>query len=147
MNRHSTTQSRRTRRSQGRAAARRNAPTMPRAIRVGPNQGRKKIRVQYRGFIGPNTKIPGVYQPKYQNTGSLSDLPLTNRWFIDKLKKNPEINPGIGVFWPINPRYWENSDQPPILNPIFFCPWFGPTLMARGSVGALRLAAARPRDQ
>ena len=147
MNRHSTTQSRRTRRSQGRAAARRNALTLPRATRVGPNQGGKKNRVQYRGFIGPNTKIPGVYQPKYQNTGSLSDLPLPNRWFIDKLKKNPEINPGIGVFWPINPRYWENSDQPPILNPIFFCPWFGPTLMARGSVGALRLAAARPRDQ
>jgi len=35
----------------------------------------------------------------------------------------------------------------PILNPIFFCPWFGPTLMAHGSVGTLRLAAARPRDQ
>ena len=34
-------------------------------IRVGPNQGGKKIRVQYRGFIDQNTKTPGVYRPKF----------------------------------------------------------------------------------
>jgi len=50
---------------------------------------------------------------------------------------------------PINPRHWENSDNPlqGIGPEFFFGPWFGPTLMARGSVGAMRLAAARPRDQ
>ena len=46
--------------SRGRAAARRNALTLPRAIRVGPNHGQKKIRVQYRVFIGIFS-IPGVY--------------------------------------------------------------------------------------
>jgi hypothetical protein len=42
------------------------------AIRVSPNQGGKKIRVHYRGFIGQNTKITGVYRPNFLNTGGLS---------------------------------------------------------------------------
>jgi len=56
-------------------AVRRNAPTLPRAIRVGPNQwAKKKIGSntgeltefsQYRGFIG-----------FFSNTGGLSELPL-----------------------------------------------------------------------
>ena len=34
-----------------RAAARRNAPKQPRAIRAGPNEGTKKLGPQYQGFI------------------------------------------------------------------------------------------------
>jgi len=38
----------------------------------------------------------------------------------------------------------KGTDKPPVLNPNCLPPACGPTLMARGSIGALRLAAARP---
>jgi len=45
----------------------------------------------------------------------------------------------------MNPRYqYPNTDKPPIFGPKFSPSWRGPTLMARGCFGALRLAAARP---
>jgi hypothetical protein len=70
------------------------------------------------------------------------DMPSTPGFLVSN-PKNPQ-------YWKktlINPRYWENSDKSPVVDPNFFYPWFWPTQMARGSVGALRLAAARPRDQ
>jgi len=92
---------------------------MPRAIRVGPNQGRKKIRVQYRGFIGPNTKIPGVYQPKYQNTGGLSDLQLKTRWFIEGKKKSRDKTRNWGIL----------ADKPPVLGKFRSTPGIEPKFL------------------
>ena len=59
-------------------------------IRVGPNQGGKKIRVQYRGFIDQNTKTPGVYRPKFsqyrgfigQNTQTPRGSSKINHWIF-----------------------------------------------------------------
>ena len=148
MNRHSATQSRGTRRSQGRAAARRNAPT-PCApsgyvqTKGGKNSGSIPGVYQptYKNTGVVSTKIfsiPGVYRPKYRNTGGSSKInPCIFSGNSDK--------PPVLEKKQINPRYWENSDKYSVLDPIFFF-WLGPTPMARGSVGALCLAAARPRD-
>jgi len=38
----------------------------------------------------------------------------------------------------------KNTDKPPVFNPNCLSPACGPTLMARGSIGALHIAAARP---
>ena len=149
MNCHSATQSRGTRRSQGRAAARRNTPT-PCAPSGYVQTKRGKNSGSIPGIYEPTYKntgvlstkifwIPGVYRPKHRNTGGSSKInPLIFSGNSDK--------PPVLEKKQINPRYWENSDKYPVLDPNFFCPWFGPTLMARSSVSALRLAAARPRD-
>jgi len=60
------------------------------AIRVSPNQGGKKIRVHYRGFLGQNTKITGVYRPKFsqywgfigQNTQTPGGSSKINPWIF-----------------------------------------------------------------
>jgi len=132
MNRHSTTQSRRTRRSQGRAAARRNAPTLPRAIRVGSNQGGEKFGFntgglpaqipKYRGFISHNTKIPGVYRICHLQTGGLSKNKKKSRdkprnWGIlddkppvlGKFRSTPSIEPKF--FLPLVWTYPDGARQ------------------------------------
>jgi len=78
-----------------------------RADAAARHQGRskpwKKIRVQYRGFIGIFS-IPGVYRVFSQYRG-----------FIRVVTKNTGVDlrwtPSVMVFWPINPRYWENLDR------------------------------------
>jgi len=82
-------------------------------IRVGPNQGGKKIRVQYRGFIDQNTKTPGVYRPKFsqyrgfigQNTQTPRGSSKINRWIFGTkseepqvLEKNPDKSPVLRKF-------------------------------------------------
>jgi len=56
--------------------------------------------------------------------------------FGEKIKKYPNTNKP--------PISWENTDKTPIFNPNYSPPCCGPTLMARGCLSALRLAAARP---
>jgi len=93
--------------------------------------------------VGLSAKIQkhrGCIGQDFLNTGGLSAKIPKHRGFIEDQPldcgKNREIS-GIEKI-PINPRYWTR---------IFFYQLFGPTLMSRGSVGALRLAAERPRDQ
>ena len=100
-------------------------------------------RPKYNNTGGLSVKIfliPGFYRPKYQNTGG---SPNISPWLFGGNSDKPPVLEKK----PINPWYSKNSDKSQVLDPIFFGPWLGPTLMARGSVGALRLAAARPRDQ
>jgi len=55
------------------------------------------------------------------------------------------IYPRVGyvyISWSPDSRIYEDNSRIP---PGFFPASFGPTLMARGSVGTVRLAAGRPR--
>ena len=72
----------------GRAAARRNAPKQSRVIRVGPNEGAKKLGSRYHGFIRffPHTGglsnyfgLTGVLSCLFLNTGGLSDFLLNTK--------------------------------------------------------------------
>ena len=76
------------------------------SIRVGPNQGGKKIRVKYRGFIGQNTQTPG---------GSSKINPWIFNAKSEKppvLEKNPDKPPVLRKF------------RSPVVDPNFFYPWF-----------------------
>ena len=59
----------------GRAAARRNAPKLPHAIRVGPNKGAQKILGLYTGDLS-------IFFPSIPLFLSLTDKPL------ESMKKN-----------------------------------------------------------
>jgi len=111
----------------GHAAARRNAPKQPRIIRVGPNEGAKKLGSQYRGFIrfSPHTgglsvflDLPGVYRIFNLIPGVYRIFNLIPG-FIGSATKNP----GFIKDFKINPRYRvKKSDKPWYWDPIFFDP-------------------------
>ena len=111
----------------GHAAARRNAPKQPRMIRVGPNEGAKKLGSQYRGFVrfSPHTgglsvflDLPGVYRIFNLIPGVCRIFNLIPG-FIGSATKNP----GFIKDFKINPRYRvKKSDKPWYWDPIFFDP-------------------------
>jgi len=109
----------------GRAAARRTAPKLPRAIRVGPNEGDSKIGVDLSGSLSSLIiQIPGVYL--------IFRLKFRGSSQINVISDKP---PNLGLKIRLNPGIWTQNFPPPS---------FGPTLMTRGNFGAVRLAAACP---
>jgi len=116
----------------GRAAARRNAPKQPRAIRVGPHQGGQKLGLNtgvylyfflpYRGFIKDNIKdkpsdfLWEIRKPPGKWDGQKNQINLRN------LSENTRLNKAL-VFPPDKPPVSsKNTDKPPLFNPNFLPP-------------------------
>jgi len=82
--------------------------------------------------------------PEYR--GFFPNFPLKIRGFIKGVSKITTVSPryerkGLSK---ITPGIEEKrTDKPMVFNPNLMHPGCGPTLMARGNIGALRLAAAR----
>jgi len=90
----------------GRAAARCNAPKLPRAIRVGPNQGEKIWGGVIREFIQSFYPIPGVhliFRLKFR--GFIGDKKNPNEMNPRNLSLKFGLNPGIRTLHFCPPPY------------------------------------------
>jgi len=94
---------------------------------------------QYRGlsnFIIPGVylilwSIPGVYLFFFL-TGCLSDFIVNYLIFSSYRGLCDGTLTSFGSIPDKPPKSWKNRDKPPVFNPNYFPPWWGPTLMARG---------------